>query len=70
MDLLARALAQRVIAKEARQALNEGKGESITAQDWIKGLLSRGLLDDPTGRLVAPDKPASYGRQSQPEPQP
>jgi len=50
--------------------LNEGKGESITAQDWIKGLLSRGLLDDPTGRLVAPDKPASYGRQSQPEPQP
>jgi hypothetical protein len=51
MDLLARALAQRVIAKEARQALNEGKGESITVQDWIKGLLSRGLLDDPIGRI-------------------
>ena len=56
MDLVARAQAQRQIAREARQLLNSEKGAECSVQDWIKGLLSRGLLDDPTGRLVDTDR--------------
>lgn len=51
VDLLTRARAQRLIAREARVVMNLPKAEQPSARDWIVSLLSRGLLEDPVGRL-------------------